>query len=207
MSESTSDWYAAGLPHIWLPYAQMRTARPPLPVVRTHGCRLVLSDGRELIDGIASWWTACHGYNHPHIRQAVERQLAAMPHVMLGGLVHEQAVTLAGRLAELLPGDLDHVFFSDSGSVAVEVAMKMAVQFWLNQGVRGRTKFVAFRGAYHGDTTGAMAVSDPAEGMHRLFAGLLPEQISLDLPRDAESAERFDRALARHADTLAGIVV
>ena len=153
-------WYQAGLDHVWLPYTQMKTARPPLPVVRTEGCRIVLADGRELIDGIASWWTACHGYNHPHIRAAVERQLAAMPHVMFGGLVHEQALTLARRLAALLPGDLDRVFFSDSGSVAVEVAMKMAVQYWLNQGVRGRTKFVAFKGGYHGDTTGAMAVSD-----------------------------------------------
>jgi adenosylmethionine-8-amino-7-oxononanoate aminotransferase len=109
-------WYQAGLGHIWLPYAQMKTARPPLAVARTEGCRIVLADGRELIDGIASWWTACHGYNHPHIRSAVERQLAIMPHVMLGGLVHEPALTLARRLAALLPGDLDRVFFSESGS-------------------------------------------------------------------------------------------
>ncbi len=120
------DWYKAGLDRVWLPYTQMKTARPPLPVARTQGCRIVLADGRELIDGIASWWTACHGYNHPHIRAAVERQLAQMPHVMFGGLVHEQALTLARRLAALLPGDLDRVFFSDSGSVAVEVAIKMA---------------------------------------------------------------------------------
>jgi adenosylmethionine-8-amino-7-oxononanoate aminotransferase len=196
-----------GLAHLWLPYAQMKTARPPLPVARTHGCRVVLADGRELIDGIASWWTACHGYNHPHIRQAVERQLAAMPHVMLGGLVHEQAVTLAGRLAELLPGDLDHVFFSDSGSVAVEVAMKMAVQYWLNQGVRGRTKFLAFRHAYHGDTTGVMAVCDPDDSMHALFHGLLPEHIVVDLPRDDATSAALARALERHADELAGIIV
>jgi adenosylmethionine-8-amino-7-oxononanoate aminotransferase len=122
----------------------MKAARPPLPVVRTQGCRIVLADGRELVDGIASWWTACHGYNHPHIREAVERQLALMPHVMFGGLAHEQALTLARRLAARMPGDLTRVFFSDSGSVAVEVAMKMAVQFWLNQGVRTRKKFLAF---------------------------------------------------------------
>src|SRR5262245_21505137 len=144
-ADGAGAWSDGALAHIWLPYAQMKTAREPLPVARTEGCRIVLADGRELIDGIASWWTACHGYNHPHIRQAVERQVATMPHVMLGGLVHEQALTLARRLAELLPGDLDHVFFSDSGSVAVEVAMKMAVQFWLNRGVRGRKKFLAFR--------------------------------------------------------------
>src|SRR6266436_4602009 len=134
------------LAHICLPYAQMKTMRPALLVQRTQGCRIVLADGRELIDGIASWWTACHGYNHPYIRDAVERQLALMPHVMLGGLVHEPALTLASRLAALLPGDLDRVFFSDSGSVAVEVAMKMAVQYWLNRGFSGRTKFVAFTG-------------------------------------------------------------
>src|ERR671915_53900 len=135
-------WLARGLPHVWLPYAQMKTAAPPLPVVRTDGCRITLADGRELIDGIASWWTACHGYNHPHIRQAVERQLAIMPHVMFGGLAHEPTLTLARRLAALLPGDLDRVFFSESGSVSVEVAMKMAVQFWLNRGTGDRSKFI-----------------------------------------------------------------
>src|SRR5262245_42220782 len=141
-------WYGPGLDHIWLPYTQMKTVRPPLAVARTDGCRIVLADGRELIDGIASGWTACHGYNHPHIRAAVERQLARMPHVMFGGLVHEQALTLARRLAALMPQGLDRVFFSDSGSVAVEVAMKMAVQYWLNRGVPGRTKFIAFKGGY-----------------------------------------------------------
>src|SRR5687767_4066113 len=115
------DWFAQGLAHVWLPYAQMKTAAPPLPAVRTDGCRITLADGRELIDGVASWWTACHGYNHPHIRQAVERQLAIMPHVMFGGVAHEPALSLARRLAALLPGDLDRVFFSESGSVSVEV--------------------------------------------------------------------------------------
>src|SRR4029078_1776229 len=104
----------------------MNAARPPRPVARTEGCRIVLADGRELIDGIASWWTACHGYNHPHIKQVIDRQLAIMPHVMFSGLVHEPALTLARRLAALLPGDLDHVFFSESGSVAVEIGMKVA---------------------------------------------------------------------------------
>ena len=132
---TSPGWYAAGIEHIWRPYAQMKTATPSLPVVGTHDSRIVLADGRELIDGMASWWTACHGYNHPHIRQAVERQLATMPHVMFGGLAHEQPLTLAKRLAALLPGDLSRVFFSDSGSVAVEVAMKMAVQYWINRGV------------------------------------------------------------------------
>ena len=200
-------WYRAGLAHIWLPYAQMKVARPPLPVLRTQGCRIMLADGRELIDGIASWWTACHGYNHPHIREAVERQLALMPHVMLGGLVHEQALTLARRLAARMPGDLSRVFFSDSGSVAVEVAMKMAVQFWLNQGVRTRTRFLAFTGAYHGDTIGAMAVGDLDAGMHEMFAGLLPGHYVIDLPRDEGSTAAFARFLEHHADELAGIIV
>ena len=200
-------WLARGLPHVWLPYAQMKTAAAPLPVARTQGCRITLADGRELIDGVASWWTACHGYNHPHIRQAVERQLATMPHVMLGGLVHEQALTLAQRLAALLPGDLERVFFSESGSVSVEVALKMAVQFWANAGQPKRRKFVAFKGGYHGDTTGAMAVCDPEEGMHTLFRGLLPEHFIVDLPQDDETAAALQRLLERHGEEIAGIVI
>jgi len=200
-------WFEAGLPHIWAPYTQMKTAAPPLPVARTDGVRITLADGRELIDGIASWWTACHGYNHPYIRAAVAKQLEVMPHVMFGGLTHEPALTLARRLAALLPGDLNRVFFTDSGSVAVEVALKMAVQYWLNKSVRGRTKFIAFKGGYHGDTTGAMSVTDPDEGMHKLFAGLLPEQYVLDLPRDDETAAALERFMAAHADELAGVIV
>jgi adenosylmethionine-8-amino-7-oxononanoate aminotransferase len=197
-------WHDAGVSHLWLPYTQMKTARPPLPVVRAEGCRIVLADGRALIDGVASWWTACHGYNHPHIRAAVERQIAGIPHVMFGGLVHEPAATLAQRLVALLPGDLERVFFSDSGSVAVEVALKMAVQYWLNKGIRGRTKFVAFKGGYHGDTIGAMAVSDDA-GMHAMFRGLLPAHVLLDLPvTDAREAE-LERLL--EAGEIAGIIV
>ena len=201
------DWYAAGLPHVWLPYTQMKTAREPLPVAATDGVRIRLADGRELIDGMASWWTACHGYNHPHIREAVARQLATMPHVMFGGLVHEQALILARRLAALLPGGLDRVFFADSGSVAVEVALKMAVQYWINRGVRGRTCFVAFKGGYHGDTTGAMAVCDPDEGMHALFAGMLPQHIIADLPRTEEDVETLDKLLAERGESIAGIIV
>jgi len=195
------------LSHLWLPYTQMKTAAAPLAVASTHGSRIRLADGRELIDGNASWWTACHGYNHPHIANAVERQLKRMPHVMLGGVVHEQALTLARRLAALLPGDLSHVFFSDSGSVAVEVAMKMATQYWLNRGARGRTKFVAFKGGYHGDTFATMSVCDPEEGMHTLFAGVLPEHFVVDLPRDEESFVALDAFLERHAATVAGILV
>ena len=201
------DWYAAGLEHVWLPYAQMKTAAAPLPVVRTQGSHIVLADGRVLIDGIASWWTACHGYNQSHIRHAVAKQLKQMPHVMFGGLAHEPALTLARRLAALLPGDLSRVFFSDSGSVAVEVALKMAAQYWINRGVKRRSQFVAFKGGYHGDTTGAMAVSDAEGGMHALFAGLLPQHHIVDLPEDDEKAAALDKLLAERSDTIAAIIV
>jgi len=201
------DWFARGLEHIWLPYTQMKTAAEPLPVIRTQGSRIYLSDGRVLIDGIASWWTACHGYNHPHIRKAVSQQLALMPHVMFGGLVHEPALTLARRLAALLPAGLERVFFCDSGSVAVEVAMKMAVQFWLNRGESQRCRFIAFKGGYHGDTLGAMSVCDPEEGMHSRFAKVLPNQIITRLPVTAQAAKAFDALLERHAPTLAAIII
>jgi adenosylmethionine-8-amino-7-oxononanoate aminotransferase len=204
-SDKLPDWYA--LDHLWLPYAQMKTARPPLAVAHTQGSRIVLADGRELIDGIASWWTACHGYNHPHIRAAVERQLASMPHVMFGGMIHEQASVLARRLAALLPAGLNRVFFSDSGSVSVEIALKMALQYWRNRGRADKTRFIAFKGAYHGDTTGAMAVSDLQSGMHRLFAPLLPHHHVLDLPQDEAGEKAFAEFLARHAHELAGIIV
>ncbi len=200
------DWHA-DLDHIWLPYAQMKTIMPPLMVSGTAGSRITLADGRTLIDCVASWWTACHGYNHPHIRRAVAQQLEQMPHVMFGGLVHEQPLRLAQRLAASLPGDLARVFFSDSGSVAVEVAMKMAVQFWINRGARARTQFVAFKDGYHGDTTGAMAVSDPEEGMHALFAGLLPEHLIVDLPVDEATTAALDKLLAANGEHIASIIV
>ncbi len=208
LAEANPAWYAAGLEHVWLPYAQMKTASLPLAVAATHGSRIVLADGRELIDGIASWWTACHGYNHPHIRAAVERQLATMPHVMFGGLVHEQALTLARRLTGMLgPHGLDRVFFSESGSIAVEIALKMALQYWRNRGVRGREQIVAFKGGYHGDTTGAMAVSDPQSGFHGSLAGLLPRQIIVDLPLDEASTAALDALLAEQAERIAAIIV
>lgn len=200
-------WYAEGLKHIWLPYTQMKTASPPLPVVASDGVRLTLADGRVLVDGIASWWTAVHGYNHPHIRAAVSRRLSELPHVMLGGLVHEEALALATRLAALLPGDLSRVFFSESGSVSVEVAMKIAIQYWLNQGVKGRTRFVSFKGGYHGDTFAAMAVCDPEEGMHALFRGVLAEQHVLELPETEESLSHFSALLRSRAGEIAAVIM
>ncbi|HEV3159845.1 MAG TPA: adenosylmethionine--8-amino-7-oxononanoate transaminase [Xanthobacteraceae bacterium] len=198
----------AGLEHLWLPYAQMKTAPLPLAVKATHGCRILLTDGRELIDGIASWWTACHGYNHPHIRAAVERQFQTMPHVMFGGLVHEQALTLARRLAGLLgPGNLDRVFFSESGSVAVEVALKMALQYWRNRGIFGRDRIVAFKGGYHGDTSGAMAISDPESGFQGTLAGALRQRIILDLPADEASSAALEMLLTQHSERIAAIII
>jgi adenosylmethionine-8-amino-7-oxononanoate aminotransferase len=200
-------WLEEGWRHVWLPYAQMQTAKISLPAIRTQGSRIHLADGRVLIDGIASWWTACHGYNHPHIRQAVTHQLETMPHVMFGGLGHEPAYRLATRLAKLLPDPLNRVFFTDSGSVAVEVAIKIAVQSRLNRGERGRTKILAFTGGYHGDTLGTMAICDPEEGMHSLFTGLLPEHPVIPLPRDAASVSAFDAFMEREAKNLAAIIV
>jgi adenosylmethionine---8-amino-7-oxononanoate aminotransferase len=198
------DWLK--LDHVWLPYTQMKTAELPVPVVSARGARLQLADGRELIDGIASWWTACHGYGHPHILKKVAEQLEKMPHLMFGGLAHEPGYRLAERLADALPGDLNRVFFTESGSVAVEVALKMAVQFWLNQGQR-RTKFVSFRNGYHGDTFAAMAICDPEEGMHRLFSGVVPEQFFATLPDSKEKLGDLDRLLTQNRKQIAAVIV
>ncbi len=185
----------------------MQTARPPLPVVATHGSRLVLADGRELVDGLASWWTACHGYNHPHIAQALRDQIERMPHVMFGGLAHEPAYRLARRLADLLPGDLNHAFFAESGSVAVEIAMKMALQFHINRGETGRSRFLSFRGGYHGDTLATMTVCDPEEGMHSLFSGVMPAQVIANLPRDVDGEAALDALLAERGGEIAALLV
>jgi len=204
MSPAAPSWLS--LDHVWLPYAQMATAPLPLPVVSASGVRIELADGRSLIDGIASWWTACHGYGHPHIRAAVAAQLEELPHVMFAGLAHEPAYTLAARLATLLPGDLGHVFFSESGSVAVEIALKMAVQFWRNRG-QDRHRFVAFRHGYHGDTLGALSVTDPATEFHAACAGYRVPQLFAELPRTAVERAEFERLLATHRHETAAVIV
>lgn len=193
--------------HVWAPYCQMKTASTPVAVERTEGVRMYLADGRQLIDSLASWWSACHGYNQPHIIDSMRRQLEQMPHVMFGGVHHEPALTLAQRLAALLPGDLDRVFFSDSGSVAVEVAMKMAIQFWRNNGQSRKHRFLAFHHAYHGDTTGAMSLCDPERSMHATFGSALLKQTHCELPRSDEAFDRFDRYLEEHCDQLAGVFI
>ncbi len=200
-------WYETGLPHVWLPYCQMQLAPPALPVVATRGCRIKLADGRELIDGIASWWSVCHGYNHPHIVQNVARQLETMPHVMFGGLVHEQALVLAQRLTAIAPEGLSRVFFSDSGSTAVEVALKVAIQFWRNKGQPRKKQFVCFPDGYHGDTLGAMSVSDPVRSMHQAFRDVLLRQHVADLPTNPSRMRTLDAVLAHAAGELAGMIV
>ena len=201
------EWYEQGLPNVWLPYCQMQLAPAPLAAARTHGCRIVLADGRELIDGIASWWSVCHGYNHPHILNCVSRQLSTMPHVMFGGMVHEPALRLARRLTALAPAGLSRVFFSDSGSVAVEVALKMALQYWQNVAKRGKDKFLCFTDGYHGDTFGAMSVSDPAKSMHKALHGALISQHVVDIPRDEAALAELDAWLGRTSSRLAGMII
>jgi adenosylmethionine---8-amino-7-oxononanoate aminotransferase len=201
-------WYEDGISHVWLPYCQMKLAPPPLPVVKTRGCRVILADGRELVDGIASWWSACHGYNHPYILESVRQQLATMPHVMFGGLVHEPALVLARRLSAMAPGgNLTRVFFSDSGSTAVEVALKIALQYWQNVGRSGKTRFICFSDGYHGDTFGAMSVSDPEKSMHKALRGTLAAQYVVDIPRDPDSLAGLDALLARVAGEVAAMII
>lgn len=203
---SHPDWLSTGLDHIWLPYTQMKTAPTPVAVARTHGATLELSDGRRLVDGVSSWWTSVHGYNHPRLKAAMIEQLEKMPHVMLGGLGHEAAYELAARLADLTPGDLSRTFFCESGSVAVEVAMKIAVQNGLNTGKGVKSKFLAFNGGYHGDTFATMAICDPEEGMHSLFGPALPRHFHLDLPTDEETDAILNDILRERTDIAAVIV-
>ena len=185
----------------------MKTAAPPLHVVATKSVRMTLSDGRVLIDGIASWWTACHGYNHPHIVDAITQQAQQMPHVMMGGIVHDQAMRLSTRLAEMTLGGGAKVFFTESGSVAVEVALKIAVQFWMNRGKPNKKKFVCFEGAYHGDTSGAMAVCDAEDSMHSNFKGYLIEQYPHAIPETPDQKLAFETFVAERADSIAGVII
>jgi adenosylmethionine-8-amino-7-oxononanoate aminotransferase len=189
-------------------------ARAPLPVVSADGVRLRLADGRELIDGMSSWWCAIHGYRHPRLDAAAREQLERMAHVMFGGLTHEPAVRLAERLIEIAPAGLERVFFADSGSVAVEVAIKMTLQYQRALGRPERTRMFTVRGGYHGDTFGAMAVCDPVGGMHSLFTDVLPEHVfaerppdGFDAPLDTNWAEHVGGLLAAHAHELAAVIV
>lgn len=169
--------------HIWHPYSAMHSDLPVYEVASADGVRLKLADGRELIDGMSSWWCMIHGYNHPVMNDALKAQIDKMSHVMFGGLTHEPAIKLTEKLVEITAEPLQHVFYSDSGSVAVEVAMKMAIQYWHSKGQPQRQKFASLRSGYHGDTFGAMSVCDPETGMHSLFNKALPKQVFIDQPR------------------------
>ena len=200
--------------HVWHPYGALPASPPSLPVVSAEGVRLRLADGRELIDGMSSWWCAIHGYRHPVLDAAVRGQLERMAHVMFGGLTHEPAVRLAECLVDMTPEGLEHVFFADSGSVSVEVAIKMALQYQRAVGRPERRRLLTVRGGYHGDTFGAMAVCDPVGGMHSLFTGVLAEHVfaerppdGFDRPLDDAWAERVSELFVRHAHELAAVIV
>ncbi len=183
----------------------MQTALPAPEAVRTEGSHIYLADGRCLIDGIASWWTACHGYNHPALLMALKEQADRMPHIMLGGVVHEPATTLATRLAACLPGDLQHIFFVDSGSVAVEVALKIALQYWHNLGAPLKKRFIYFENSYHGDTLGAMSVSDSA--LHVAFNDHQRSQQCCRLPQTPDEWATLEDVLYKNHTELAGLII
>ncbi len=206
ISASAPDWLRVGWPHIWLPYAQMQTIPEPQAVVAADGATLTLADGRTLVDGISSWWTVCHGYNHPVITKAVEQQVAQFAHVMFGGLAHAPAYQLATALSRIAPAGLERVFFSDSGSIAVEVALKMALQYWRNKGENKRSKFICFSGGYHGDTFGAMAVSDRG-AFNGGFDSALTRNYVLDIPRDEYGLAEFEDTVAAIKSTVAAIII
>lgn len=200
--------------HIWHPYASMTDPLPVYPVARADGVMITLADGRRLVDGMSSWWAALHGYNHPRLNAAAAAQLEKMSHIMFGGLTHEPAVRLTELLLNILPTDLNKVFYADSGSVAVEVAMKMALQYQQALGHKGRTKFAALSAGYHGDTWHAMSVCDPVTGMHGLFGSTLPVQYFLPQPAvkfgetwREEAVEPLRDLLARHGHEIAALIV
>jgi len=199
---------------VWHPYGALPGAFSPLPVVSAQGVRLRLADGRELIDGMSSWWCAIHGYRHPALDAAIAEQLGSVAHVMFGGLTHEPGVRLAERLTALAPDGLDRVFLADSGSVSVEVAIKLCLQYQRALGRSSRTRLLTVRGGYHGDTAGAMAVCDPIGGMHSLFAGVLARHVFAERPPDGFHSgldERWAAGVrdlaARHAGELAAVIL
>jgi adenosylmethionine-8-amino-7-oxononanoate aminotransferase len=212
--EETTALLSADAAQVWHPYAPMPGRASPLLVESASGVRLKLADGRELIDGMSSWWAAIHGYRHPVLDAAAHSQLGSVSHVMFGGLTHEPAIRLAQRLIEITPDPLQHVFFSDSGSVAVEVAAKMALQYWVSTGRPEKHRLMTWRGGYHGDTLHPMSVCDPEGGMHSLWRGRLPEQVfvaappaGFDAPVDEAYCRVWEAALSRNSGQVAAIIV
>lgn len=200
--------------HIWHPYTSLRDPLPVYPVVAADGCELILENGQRLIDGMSSWWAAIHGYNHPVLNSALQQQAQRMSHVMFGGITHAPAIELAKRLVSLSPAGLDKVFFADSGSVAIEVAIKMAVQYWLSRDLPKKNRLASIRGGYHGDTFAAMSVSDPVNGMHGLFQGSLRQQLFAARPEcspnqafDSSCLTALEQLLATHQHELAALIL
>jgi adenosylmethionine-8-amino-7-oxononanoate aminotransferase len=204
-ASDTPEWFDKGRQAVWPPYA--RFGAEALPVISASGARLALADGRELVDGVANWWSACHGHGHPAIEAAIAAQLERFPHVMFAGLAHESAYRLAERLTRLVPGDFTKVFFTESGSVSVEVGMKIALQHAMITGRRFASRFLSFRGGYHGDTLATMPLCDPEEGMHAMYAGVFNPALLADLPEDEEAVAALDRLLADSAREIAAVVV
>ncbi|MGB7801140.1 adenosylmethionine--8-amino-7-oxononanoate transaminase [Buttiauxella sp.] len=199
--------------HIWHPYTSMTQPLPVYPVVAASGCELQLADGKALVDGMSSWWAAIHGYNHPRLNQAMKDQIEKMSHVMFGGITHPPAVALCRKLVAMTPENLECVFLADSGSVAVEVAMKMALQYWHAKG-EPRQQFLTFRHGYHGDTFGAMSVCDPDNSMHSLWQGYLPEHLFAPAPHcrfddewDEMDIVPFARLMAAHRHEIAAVIL
>ncbi len=213
-ANDSEEWLQFDREHIWHPYAALPSRKPRYLVTGAEGVYLALADGRRLVDGMSAWWAAVLGYRHPKIMQAAHAQLDRLPHVMFGGLTHEPAVRLARRLLELVPAGLDRVFFCDSGSVSVEVAMKMAFQYCMARGETGRSRFLTLRGGYHGDTWGAMSLCDPERGMHSLFAGALTEQVFAPAPQsrygaplDREDIAPLERLMVTRRNELCALIL
>ena len=214
MSDPMLDLVARDRATVWHPYAPMPATMPAVPIVGADGTRLRLADGREVVDGMSSWWAAIHGYRHPVLDEALRTQLESTAHVMFGGITHQPAVELAEELIDLAPGDLAHVFFADSGSVSVEVAIKMALQYARGTGRPERTRLLTVRGGYHGDTLGCMSVCDPETGMHSMFRDVLPEQLFAPVPEPRfgdevrpEHLAAFTSLLEAHAGEIAAVIL